>query len=85
MYYVAHGQGGGTLTPAEIATFGSDFLGYGKVDLTSGGGFAWTPLTLAQNGFTPVPLPPSVLLLGSGILGLGLLGRWRKNPSVKTA
>jgi hypothetical protein len=29
------------------------------------------------SGVTPVPLPPSALLLGSGLIGLGLLG-WRR-------
>ena len=29
-------------------------------------------------GYARVPIPPSVLLLGSGLLGLGLVGRWRK-------
>jgi hypothetical protein len=29
----------------------------------------------------PIPLPPSVLLLGSGLLGLGLLGWRRKRPT----
>jgi len=28
-----------------------------------------------------VPLPPTVLLLGSGLLGMGLLGFWRKRQS----
>jgi hypothetical protein len=30
--------------------------------------------------YTPVPLPPSVMLLGSGLMGLGLLG-WRRKRS----
>ena len=36
-------------------------------------------LTLTTS-LLPVPLPPSVLLLGSGLMGLGLLG-WRRRRS----
>jgi hypothetical protein len=32
---------------------------------------------LTKTGFASVPLPPSVLLMGSGLLGLGVLG-WRR-------
>lgn len=36
-----------------------------------------TQVVINQLDFTPTPLPPSLLLLGSGIMGLGLLG-WRR-------
>jgi hypothetical protein len=40
--------------------------------------FFWGTATCANDGFSDkVPLPPSVLLLGSGLLGLGLV-RWRR-------
>ncbi|MBU4185845.1 MAG: hypothetical protein KKH84_07655 [Proteobacteria bacterium] len=35
----------------------------------------------ASDGFAPVPIPASVLLLGSGILGLIAIGRVRKRDS----
>ncbi len=41
--------------------------------------FLWGTSTCANDVFTgTVPLPPSVLLLGSGLLGLGILSRWRR-------
>jgi hypothetical protein len=48
---------------------------------TSGGDFYLVQTTLtAVTHVLPVPLPPSVLLLGSGLMGLGLLG-WRRRRS----
>ncbi len=35
------------------------------------------PQSIAKSGIIETPLPPSVLLLGSGLLGLGALG-WRR-------
>jgi hypothetical protein len=44
-------------------------------------GFVWGTATCANDAFsTCVPIPPSVLLMGSGLLGLGLLG-WRRRGS----
>ena len=43
--------------------------------------FVWGTATCANDGFSDkVPVPPSVLLLGSGLLGLGMV-RWRRQGS----
>ena len=47
-------------------------LGYEAYTFTSGSSYS--------GGYTPVPLPPSMLLLGSGLLGLVGL-RWRRKSS----
>ncbi len=61
--------------------FSFDWCGYqdGKLvfeDTVCWDGLKWT----CDPDFVPVPIPPTVLLLGSGLLGLGLLG-WRKKTS----
>lgn len=49
--------------------------------LTGNWGFFWGTGTCSNDGFAGyVPIPPSVLLLGSGLMGLGLLG-WRRRGS----
>jgi hypothetical protein len=41
-------------------------------------GFLWGTATCANDAFAHcVPIPPSVLLMGSGLMGVGLLG-WRR-------
>jgi hypothetical protein len=48
-------------------------------------GFIWGTATCANDAFkTCVPVPPSVLLMGSGLLGLGLVG-WRRRGSADLA
>lgn len=54
---------------------GNFFLRFGQVNNTSG------PINMGIDNvsinFTPVPLPASVFLLGSGLVGLGAIG-WRR-------
>jgi hypothetical protein len=50
-------------------------------ELSSPWGFYWGTATCSNDGFSGcVPVPPSVLLMGSGLLGVGLLG-WRRRGS----
>jgi hypothetical protein len=43
--------------------------------------FIWGTANCANDGFSDcVPIPPSMLLMGSGLLGMGLLG-WRRRSS----
>jgi len=50
----------------------------GLDDLSQPFGFFWGTGTCSNDGFSAcVPIPPSVLLMGSGLLGVGLLG-WRR-------
>ncbi|HQU15450.1 MAG: VPLPA-CTERM sorting domain-containing protein [Gammaproteobacteria bacterium] len=66
-----------------------DLIGYnrlqnGVVRLLQGSGTgAWNPTTISAGNFytsiAPVPLPPSVWLLGSGLIGLAAVGR-RRHP-----
>jgi PEP-CTERM motif len=53
--------GGGL--PNQVAI---DLSGIGGL----GNGFVWGTATCSNDGFAAVPLPPSVLLLGTGLLGL---------------
>ncbi len=43
-----------------------------------GGGEGFSIDNVSLESLSPVPLPPAVLLLGSGLMGLGALGRKRK-------
>jgi hypothetical protein len=44
--------------------------------------YTFTAANTYTGAFHPVPLPPTVLLLGSGLFGLGLLGRrWRRKTA----
>jgi hypothetical protein len=71
-----------TTTDVDWTYGASDLNNQVAIDLTglaSGKfGFFWGTATCANDGFAAcVPLPPSVLLMGSGLLGVGLLG-WRR-------
>jgi hypothetical protein len=47
------------------------------IPLTGDYNFAYGAGMLMEDPAAPTPLPPSVLLLASGLLGMGLLG-WRR-------
>jgi hypothetical protein len=56
-------------------------IGIGFLPSNSQWGFIWGTATCANDAFADcVPIPPSVLLMGSGLLGVGLLG-WRRRGS----
>jgi hypothetical protein len=69
---VAWGSGGAN-SDYQVAI---DFTGFA---FPSGPvGFIWGTATCSNDAFAAcVPIPPSVLLMGSGLLGVGLLG-WRR-------
>jgi hypothetical protein len=80
---------GDTGTTSVVWTIGADpdqlnnqvAIDLSGLGLGSQWGFFWGTATCANDGFAAcVPVPPSVLLLGSGILGVGLL-RWRRRGS----
>lgn len=61
-----------------IGTPNSVAIDLSSLGLTQPFGFYWATGTCSNDGFAScVPIPPSVLLMGSGLLGLGLLG-WRR-------
>lgn len=64
-------------TPFAIATFVGDLDGFGTTDFLADG-VLFVPGDLSIVGATVVPLPASILLLGSGIAGLGLVGARRR-------
>lgn len=73
-----------TGTTSVVWTLGSDGLNnqvaidLSGLSLSEPWCFVWGTATCANDGFSDkVPLPPSVLLMGSGLLGLGLL-RFRR-------
>jgi len=84
---VALASSGSTLNADVNWTIGSGgHDNYVTVDLSNLGltepfGFYWGTGTCSNDGFAAcVPIPPSMLLMGSGLLGVGLLG-WRRRGS----
>ena len=78
---------GTTTTPVWTAGGSGDEYAWSvTVDLSGLGisgpfGFLFAPATCANGPMAAcVPIPPSVLLMGSGLLGLGLVG-WRRRGS----
>ena len=63
-----------TLSCDQVLAYNADgnlaYVGYSAYPTTGNTGFA--------SGVTAVPIPPTVLLMGSGLLGLGLLGFRRR-------
>lgn len=76
-----------TGTTSVVWTIGTGGLN-NQVDISLAGlslenkwGFVWGTATCGNDGFAAcVPIPPSMLLMGSGLLGLGLWG-WRRRGS----
>jgi hypothetical protein len=74
-------EGGTRALPGQLVlplgTYSCQFILTEESFHQSGLGGGWASVLGAPVQFEVVPLPPSLLLLGSGLLGLGLLG-WRK-------
>jgi hypothetical protein len=79
----AAGSGGSLATYAINVEFNRNLMGE-NFDFELGSGTCandWMAGSVSSEVGNPAPIPASVLLMGSGLLGLGLLGR-RKVPQV---
>jgi len=63
------------LSPSAMSSYAINFSGVDRLDFVNGSGHWW----LVDN-INVVPLPPTALLLGSGLLGLVGLG-WRRRKT----
>jgi hypothetical protein len=68
----------GTLTPSSFVTNGSGYLFASDIGVPNGSGGYYTGDVVTTGPLTPVPLPASVWLMLSGLVGVGAMARKRR-------